>query len=107
MNDAQARGGGGPGQASISINNNPQWSNMSSGDRARILTHELFHVGGYDHTAMAQAARNLGGEFQGWKAWDGPFPDREDPFFSGPDRDARLDGAYSGFFKNILDQHCK
>jgi len=113
MSDAQARGGGGPGYASISINPTNGFANLSnmsqSVSRGQTLIHELFHVGGYDHDAMARAAYNLGERFDGsWKAWQGEFPDpQSDKFFSAPDKAKRLDGAYSGFFGNVLRQHCK
>ncbi|MFN2491622.1 MAG: hypothetical protein ABR501_01900, partial [Pyrinomonadaceae bacterium] len=108
MKDAQARGGGGPGYASISINANLSWSRMSSGARGLIIIHELFHVAGYGHEAMARATYNMGESFdKSWKAWNGEFPDPNDPLFQGPKGNAELDGAYSGFFKNVLDQHCK
>jgi hypothetical protein len=73
------------------------------------LIHELFHVGGYDHDAMARAVYNLGERFDdSWKPWQGEFPDpAKDKFFSAPNKDERLDGAYSGFFGNVLRQHCK
>ena len=82
---------------------------MSGADRARVLTHELFHVAGYDHEAMARAVYNMGGRFDdSWKAWQGQFPDpNNDKFFAAPDKNDRLDGAFAGFFKNIMDQHCK
>jgi hypothetical protein len=87
MTNAQARGGGGPGYASISINPINAFADLSnisqSVSRGQILIHELFHVGGYDHDAMARAAYNLGERFDAsWKAWKGEFPDPEsDNFF--------------------------
>lgn len=113
MSDAQARGGGGPGVASISINPTNAFANLSnmsqSASRGRTLIHELFHVAGYGHEAMARAVYNLGERFDGsWKPWQGEFPDPQtDKFFSAPDKDKRLDGAYSGFFGNVIRQHCK
>jgi hypothetical protein len=58
---------------------------------------------------MAKAAYTVGGRFdKSWKAWKGDFPDpNHDNLFSGPNSDELLDGAYSGFFKNVLDQKCK
>ena len=111
----QAAGGGGPGFASITINPSNEFANLTNKspgfivNRARLLVHELFHVAGYDHDAMARAAYNLGERFDSsWKAWKGDFPDpQNDELFSGPDKNKRLDGAYAGFFLNVLQQHCK
>ena len=113
MSRDQARGGGGPGTASISINptnsfadlGNPSPGNVVN--RGQTLIHELFHVAGYDHDVMAKAFFKMGEEFDGWKAWSGTFPDPEkDSFFNSRDKVNRLDGAYAGFFQNVLNQHC-
>jgi hypothetical protein len=116
--NAQARAGGGYDHngkniASMSIKPTQGFANLSnrssSVSRGRIVSHELFHVAGYDHRAMAMAAYAVGGRFdQSWRAWRGDFPDpQNDRFFSGPNRNELIDGAYSGFFKNVLDQYCK
>lgn len=112
--NAQARGGGGPGNASITIkpvNDFADLTNKSPGfmvNRARTIIHELFHVAGYDHNAMALAAYNIGEKFDSsWRPWRGDFPDPKDSVFQTNDRATRLDGAYSGFFGNVLNQHCK
>jgi RHS repeat-associated protein len=108
MKDAQARGGGGPGYASISIDPNLAWSRMSSAARGVVLIHELFHVAGYGHEAMAKATRNMGERFdESWKPWRGQFPDPSDSFFRGPNGNNELEGSYSGFFNNVLRQNCK
>jgi len=113
MSDAQAKGGGGPGYASISINPTNAFADLSNKSpgystyRGLVLIHELFHVAGYGHAAMANATKNMGEKFVGWKAWKGDFPDPGDAVFSGPDGRSVLDGAYSGFFGNVLAQHCK
>ena len=114
MSQHQATGGGGHGKAGITIsptNAFADFSNKSRGssvNRGLVLIHELIHVAGYDHDAMAQAAYNMGERFSGWKAWRGDFPDlTTDPFFAGNDGAKSLDGAYSGFFGNVLGQHCK
>ena len=111
MSGAQARGAGGPGAASISINPTNMFADLSnksqSISRGQVLIHELFHVGGYDHVAMALAVYNVGGKFEGWKYWQGEFPDPVDPVFSGPNGQGDLDHAYAGFFYNVLRQHCK
>ncbi len=113
----QARGGGGPGNASITINPSLAFANLrnkshdSTVYRARTLIHELFHVAGYGHDAMALAAYNMGERFDSkWRPWTGDFPNPQDKFFQTKDLKeaaARLDGAYSGFFGNVLHQHCK
>jgi YD repeat-containing protein len=115
MKGAQARGGGGPGTATMVINPTNAFANLlnkSAGhvrNRAQTLIHELFHVAGYDHDAMASAFLHLGERYDSnWKPWQGDFPDpTSDKYFSAPDKDKRLDGAYAGFFQNVLNQHCK
>ena len=113
MSDAQARGGGGPGVASITISPTNAFANLSDKSpgsslyRGLVLIHELFHVAGYDHQAMAEAMNNMREKFVGWKAWKGAFPNPQDQLFSGPNGRDILDSAYSGFFGNVLAQHCK
>jgi YD repeat-containing protein len=106
----EATGWGGPGQASISINPSTKWFQKSSIGRGVTLIHELFHVAGYNHDAIATAVFNMGERWDSneWKPWKGSFPDSvPDPFLAGKERKERLEGAYSGFIKNIIDQHCK
>jgi hypothetical protein len=114
---AQATGGGGPGNASISIKPVLSFANLTNSSsgarvyRGRTIIHELFHVAGYGHDAMAMAAYRIGERFDsGWHAWKGDFPNPQDAFFQTNDPKegtARLDDAYSGFFGNVLNQHCK
>jgi RHS repeat-associated protein len=103
--EATAIGGS---HASMSINPS-QWALKGAVGRGGTMVHELFHVAGYDHATIATAMFDMGERWNGgWKAWQGNFPNaRIDPFFASADRVARLDGAYSAFIKNIIDQHCK
>ena len=99
----------GQGVASMSINPTRQWALKGAVGRGGTLIHELLHVAGYDHDAIAKAMYDVGGRFdKSWKAWRGDFPDAVgDRFFAGEAGQSRLDGAYSGFIKNLIDQHCK
>jgi hypothetical protein len=82
-------------------------------DRGRTIIHELFHVAGYDHDAIARAAYNTRARFdKAWRPWQGDFPgsEPEDPYFKVSDpkeQQSRFDSSYSGFIKNVIDQHCK
>lgn len=115
--NAQARGAGGYDHngnniASISLNPTLVFGDLSnksqSGSRGRTIIHELFHVAGYGHDLMARAVYNTGGRFDSsWKAWRGDFPRPNDPLFQMKSDVDELDGAYSGFFKNVLEQKCK
>jgi hypothetical protein len=115
--NAQARGGGGYDHngnniASISLKPTLVFGNLSntsqSVSRGLTIIHELFHVAGYDHQLMARAVYNAGGRFDSsWKAWRGDFPRPNDPLFQMKSDVDELDGAYSGFFKNVLEQKCK
>lgn len=114
---AQATGGQSRGAASVTIKPSLMFANLANKSpgymvyRARTIVHELFHVAGYGHDAMALAAYRMGERFDSsWHAWTGDFPNREDKLFKTADPNegaARLDGAYSGFFGNVLNQHCK
>jgi hypothetical protein len=115
--NAQARGGGGNDHngnniASISLKPTLVFGNLAnpsqSVSRGRTIIHELFHVAGYGHDLMAQAVYNAGGRFDSsWKAWRGDFPRPNDPLFQMKSDNDELDGAYSGFFKNVLEQKCE
>lgn len=115
--NGQARASGGHDHigkniASMSIKPVDHFRNLSdsshSGQRGRTIIHELFHVAGYDHQAMALAAYTVGGRFDdSWRAWKGDFPDPQDPLFRRTEGQALLNGAYSGFFKNVLEQKCR
>lgn len=107
----EATAWGGPGTASLSINPTRNWFQKGSIGRGLTLIHELFHIAGYNHDAIATAMFDIGEKWdyssKTWKAWKGDFPDPvRDPFFQ-KDRLARLDGAYQGFIKNIIDKNCK
>ena len=107
---AEARAGGGPGTAGMSITTAESWRrNKTADDRGRTVIHELFHVAGYDHDVIARVMFKMGERWDNaWKPWIGSFPDPEsDEFFFTKDAADRLEGAYSAFMKNILDQHCK
>jgi hypothetical protein len=116
--NGQARAGGGhdykgENVASMSIKPINEFANLANKspgfilNRGRTLAHELFHVAGYDHAAMALAAFKLEKRMVGWKAWSGTFPNPQDKFFKDDKTGELLDGAYAGFFSDVLNQHCK
>jgi YD repeat-containing protein len=120
----QASAGGGfdsSGNNVASMSINPtEWfadilSPSGSLSRGRIIIHELFHVAGYGHDAIAQAAYNARARYDdklSWRPWQGDFPGSvpSDPFFAVLDpkeRYNRFDSSYSGFIMNVIKQYCE
>ena len=58
--------------------------------------------------AMFDMGETWDNDIIGFKAWKGNFPDPlGDPLFLGKNGPDELEGAYSAFILNIIDQHCK
>jgi hypothetical protein len=70
---------------------------------------EVKYVSNVEREAPPPIPSTLRGERfdSSWRAWTGDFPDPNDKFFKTKDGATRLDDAYSGFFGNVLNQHCK